>query len=167
MSPGLRKTRKGKKSPFAPMLQKTRLLLPTLRSSMCWAKGFWGSGKTFPGRMGKQSQRGKNALCDNLSFILGVFGCCIGAIVFVLYLMYDGVWISNYCEGRLLGMERKMSDGEAIELWTRKVFARAKEIDPSNEYDWQDLALGFLLALDFELTRAFDLIERMIDLGVI
>jgi len=60
-----------------------------------------------------------------------------------------------------------MSDNEAIELWTKKVWDRVEEVDPASERDWEDLAFGFLLALDFEPEKAYKLTERMIRLGVI
>jgi hypothetical protein len=60
-----------------------------------------------------------------------------------------------------------MNDEEAIELWTRKIFARSDVIDPAGERDWVDMAYGFLMGLGFEPEKAEALVERMITFRVV
>jgi hypothetical protein len=60
-----------------------------------------------------------------------------------------------------------VSDEEAIALWKKKVFDRAEEIDPDSNDEWRSMALGFLLALDFEPDRAEKVIQRLVELWII
>lgn len=52
---------------------------------------------------------------------------------------------------------------EAIEKWKELVYNKADEIDPDQECDWWDLALGFFLAREFSIEEATYIVEYLIN----
>lgn len=56
-----------------------------------------------------------------------------------------------------------MSHLEAFKLFKTKIVDRAEEVDGDNEHEWETLAYGFFLALDFNPEEAFDMALRSED----
>lgn len=47
---------------------------------------------------------------------------------------------------------------QAIGKWTELVLKKEDEIDPDQTHDWEDLAIGFFLALEFSIHEVRDMV---------
>lgn len=59
----------------------------------------------------------------------------------------------------------RLTTKQAREAWIRDVYERAKEIDPEEERDWYDLAIGFFLGCGLTSKRATELAVQMMQEG--
>ena len=61
-----------------------------------------------------------------------------------------------------------VKDKEILVLkWKEQVFDRAEEVDPNNEMDWEDLAIGFFLGLGQSVEQAEELLSAVIEWNLI
>ena len=54
-----------------------------------------------------------------------------------------------------------------IELWKKNVWDKQEEVDPGNERDWADLALGYFIGLGMSIEEAEDSVREASKQGLI
>lgn len=58
-----------------------------------------------------------------------------------------------------------MTKAAAQAKWNEIVHDRSDEVDPDDERDWFDMALGFFLALGFDVETAYELADQAKGVG--